>query len=238
MMELHDNLPVIELPDGRRAIVDTGFSGAEILSSGDLRPVDVNGRFIHPTISDLDLDGIGREIGAPRLDLLIGAAVLYEGFTVDLRNRSFVFAVEDPLPDEEVVAVLPYSRPYSGAILSPAVELGIGDEKVSAVFDTGAPYSLWKRRAAEPDRPAEVTRTDFHVANGGQITRFPVLTRRESIRIGSIELDLNMAYLPDSFPAFYPDCVIGMDVPKALSASRFLLDPDALEIRFYRTRRI
>ena len=240
MMKLHDNVPVIEFPDGRRAIVDTGFSGTEILSTGDLRPVDINGRDIHPTISGLDLDAIAVEIGADRLDLLIGAAVLYEGFTADLRNGSFVFSVESPLPDEEVAAVLPYSRPNSGPILSPVVELQIGDEKVTAVFDTGAPYSIWKRRAAEPDRPAHVARSDFRVANGGQITRFPVLMRRESesLRIGSVELDLNMAYMPDSFPTFYPDCVIGMDVPKALSATRFVLDPESLEIRFYRSRRI
>ena len=238
MMKLHDNGPVIEFPDGRRAIVDTGFSGTEILSTGDLRPVDINDRDIRPAISGLDLDGIAGEIGADRLDLLIGAAVLHEGFTVDLRNGSFVFSVESPLPDEEVAAVLPYSRRNSGPILSPVVELQIGDEKVTAVFDTGAPYSIWKRRAAEPDRPAHVARSDFHVANGGQITRFPVLMRRESLRIGSVELDLNMAYMPDSFPTYYPDCVIGMDVPKALSATRLVLDPESLEIRFYRSRRI
>ena len=166
--------------------------------------------------------------------MLIGASLLSEGFTADLRNRKFIFAATDALPNEEVLAVLPYTTPEDGPIRSPVVEFEIGGEKILGVFDTGAPYSLWKFRSEEPGHLAEVKRTDFHIDQSGQLVRFPVLMRRESMRLGTLGFELDVAYLPDSWPEYLPGCVYGMDIPAALGAERFVLDPETQEIRFYR----
>jgi len=234
MLELFDNLLVIELPDGRRALVDTGCSGPEILTEASGAPVEINGNVIVPTAAVVDLEGIREAIGAPRLDMLIGARLLSAGFTADLQNRTFTFAAINALPNEKLLGVLPYSTPADGPICSPVVELEIGGEKVAGVFDTGAPYSLWKFRSAERHRLAQVKRTDFYIDQSGQLVRFPVLMRRESIRLGTLGFELDVAYLPDSWPEYLPGCVYGMDIPAALGAERFVLDPETQEIRFYR----
>jgi hypothetical protein len=236
MMKLHDNVPVLELPDGRRAVADTGCSGADILANVDSGPLNVNGNEVHLTVAPVDLRAIARGIGAERVDLLIGTSLLYEGFTVDLRNGTFEFSATNLLPDEEIAAVLPYARPNSGAVQSPIVELEVGTEKVSGVFDTGAAYSLWKLRSAEPNRPAESNRRDFHLAEDGHLVDFDVWMRKERVRIEQVTFDLDVAYLPESWPAINPDCVFGMDIPEALGATRFVLDPETREFRFYRSR--
>jgi hypothetical protein len=133
-----------------------------------------------------------------------------------------------------VLAVLPYTPPEDGPIRSPVVEFEIGGERTLGVFDTGAPYSLWKFRSAERDRLAEVKRTDFHIDPSGQLVRFPVLMRRESMRLGELAFELDVAYLPDSWPEYLPGCVFGMDIPAALGVERLVLDAETREIRFYR----
>ncbi len=161
MMRLHDNIPVVEMPDGRSALADTGFNGVDIIVSRDPTPVSIGDRVFQPTITSVDLAGIGRAIGAAELDMLIGAGVLREGFSADLRKGTFTFVATEARPDEKVVAVLPYTQPASNVALSPFIEFEIGGEWVSGIFDTGAPYSLWKRRSSDPQRSAEVKRTDF-----------------------------------------------------------------------------
>ena len=234
MLELFDNLPVIELPDGRRALVDTGCNGAEILTAAIGAPVMINNNAIEPTVASVDLGGIGEAIGVPGLDMLIGASLLGEGFTADLRNGTFTFAATNALPNEEVLVVLPYTTPEDGPICSPVVEFEIGGERTRGVFDTGAPYSLWKFRSAESNRLAEINRTDFYIDSSGQLIRFPVMMRTEPMRLGAIAFELDLAYLPESWPEYLPSCVYGMDIPAALGAERFILDPEMREIRFYR----
>ena len=67
---------------------------------------------------------------------------------------------------------------------------------------------------------------------------FSVVTRKESVRIGANVIELDVAYLPEPWPATYPDCVLGMDVPLALEATRLVLDPNAQDVRFYRRRSV
>jgi Aspartyl protease len=236
MMKLYDDVPVITLSDERTAIVDTGASGADIITNTDRAPVRIRNRLISPIVARVDLAGIARGIGAPRVDMLIGASVLYGGFTVDFRNGTFEFAVLPAAAGEELAATLPYVRPVSGPVTSPKVKVEIGGEEVLAIFDTGAAYSLFKRCGAAPDRPVHVGRMDFYVDLDGSIVEFPVLMRHETVRLGNSVLNLDVAYLPDTFPELYPDCVLGMDVPKVLGASRMVLDPDTQELRFYRPR--
>lgn len=238
MLEQFDRLPVIELPDGRRALIDTGCNGAKIMTEASEASVMVNGQAILPSPTALDLTGIATSIGAPRLDMLIGASLLNEGFTADLHNGTFDFFVTDPLPNEEVLAALPYTTSTDGSICSPVVEIEIGGEKVAGIFDTGAPYSLWKFRSEEPGRSARINRTDFHIGSGCELVRFPVLMRRESMRLGALTFKVDVAYLPDSWPEHLPGCVFGMDIPAALGAERFVLDPVMKEIRFYREVKI
>lgn len=234
MLRTVDRMPVIEFPDGRTGLVDTGFSGLEILANEQSDPVRINDRAIEPVVYPVDLKGIAREIGVERLDLLIGSSLLHEGFTADFEGQTFEFEASPRRPDEELALALPYTRPEARMISSPWVEFEIGGERVSAVFDTGAPYSLWKHRALEPDRPAEVKRTDFHIEPDGQLTVFPVLMRLESVRLSGVPLELDVAYLPESWPEYLPDCVLGMDVPEALGARRLVLEPESRELRFYR----
>lgn len=238
MMEICDNMPVAVLPDGRRALIDTGCNAGDILSDRRSAPVPIGGKLIRPTVSSIDLDGIARRVGAVRLDMLIGASLLYEGFTVDLRNQIFDFETTDCSSDEEIAVVLPYIGPESSSFVSPVVEFEISGEKVEGIFDTGAPYSLWKLRAAEPNRPVESARTDFHVGQGGELFDFPVQMRAEHVRFGTTGFDLDIAYFPESWPPFFPDCVVGMDVLAALRVTRFVLDPELREIRFYRQQSI
>jgi len=79
-------------------------------------------------------------------------------------------------------------------------------------------------------------RTDFHVGFGGELITFPVWMRSESVRVGASAVDLEIAYLPETWPAMYPQCVLGMDIPVALECTRFVLDPVSRELRFYRRR--
>jgi len=235
MLRTVDGMPVLEFPDGRTALADTGFSGLEILSNEPSGPVYINGREIQPVVHPVDLQGIAQQIGLEKLDLLIGSSLLHEGFSADFRGETFEFEASPRRMGEELVLALPYRRPDSGMISSPWVEFEIGGERVSAVFDTGAPYSLWKHRASEPDRAAEVKRTDFHVEPEGQLRAFPVLMRPESVRLSDVTLELDVAYLPETWPEYLPDCVLGMDVPEALGASRLVLEPESRELRFYRS---
>ena len=235
MLRTIDRMPVIEFPDGRTGLVDTGFSGVEILANEQSDPVCINDRAIEPVVYPVDLKGIAQEIGVERLDLLIGSSLLHKGFTADFEKQTFVFEARPRRRDEELALSLPYTRPEAGMISSPFVELEIGGQKVNAVFDTGAPYSLWKHRASEPDRPAEVRRTDFHVGPDGQLTVVPVLMRPESVRLSAVTLELDVAYLPETWPEYLPHCVLGMDVPEALGASRLVMEPDSWQFHFYRS---
>jgi hypothetical protein len=236
MLKLYDNIPVLELPDGRRALADTGCSGADVLMAAGGSPVTIDGRVFEPVHAPVDLDGIAREIGAPGIDMLLGANLLHEGFTADLCNGTFEFSVSEERACEELIAAIPYTRPGSGLLCSPLVKFEISGVDVTGVFDTGAPYSLWKHRYSEPERPARVKRRDFHVATGGKLVEFPVVMRKESVRVGRAAFDLDVAYLPESWPAHYPDCVFGMDIPEVIGAARFMLDPRKREIRFYCSR--
>ena len=238
VMKLYDNLPVFELADGRWALADTGLSGADILTNRDTGPVVIHGRMIHPTVAPLDLDGIARKIGAPRLDMLIGASLLQRGFTLDLLNEAFNFGVEEGSTEDQLTAALPLKRPESGGLLSPVIEVEIGGQRKSCIFDTGAAYSLWNFRDPDGNCPATSERTDFRIGRDGQMTEFSVDTRRESICIGANVIELGVAYLPKPWPATYPDCVLGMDVPLALEATRFVLDPSSQDVRFYRRRSV
>src|SRR5919109_1491142 len=215
MMKTFDEIPVVTMPDGRKALIDLGASGLDIITTGDSDPVVIGDAVISPLEVPVDLAGIGRKIGAPRLDLLIGTNVLYRGFTADFRNESFEFAVLPASADEELAATLPYVRPTSGLLDCPLVKVEISGEEINAIFDTGAPYSLFRRRSVEPDRPAHVHRTDFHLKLDGTTVDFPVLMRAEKVRVGTAVLDLDVAYIPETAPAFYPECILGMDVPRA-----------------------
>lgn len=238
VMKLYDNLPVLELADGRRALADTGFSGEDILTYRDTAPVEIHGRTIQPTVGTLDLDAIAHKIGAPRLDMLIGAKLLQKGFTLDLKNETFEFAVAEEQVDDQLAAALPLKQSESSGLLWPVIEVEIGGEKKSCVFDTGAAYSLWKFRHADGNPPVTIARSDFRIGPGGQMEEFSVVTRKESVRIGANVIELDVAYLPEPWPATYPDCVLGMDVPLALEATRLVLDPNAQDVRFYRRRSV
>ena len=147
MIRFFDSVPVGILPDGRWALLDTGCNGGDILANAPTAPVDVGGELVHPTVvPNLDVEGIARGIGAPRLDMLVGVDVLCRGFSLDLRHGNAEFKARPPLPDEETVAVLPYTRPATGMLTSPLVTVELGGQPVEGVFDTGASYSLWRLR--------------------------------------------------------------------------------------------
>ena len=200
------------------------------------QPVAIDGIEHAPVVAPVDLAGIARRIGLPRLDMLIGANLLYGGFSADLQHGTFEFGVHEALPDEELAASLPFTRPKSGLMDSPVVEIEISGQRVTGVFDTGAPYTLWGRRESGSEYPTAATRTDFHVGPDGQLLDFEVHARPESVRIGDVTIELDVAWWPETWPPerYHPDCVVGMDVPAALGASRLVLDPAAGEIRFYR----
>ena len=156
MLELFDNLPVIELPDGRRALVDTGCNGAGILTEAGGAPVVINGNAVEPTASVVDLKGIAKAIGAPGLDMLIGASLLSEGFTVDLENGAFTFGATGPLPNQEVLAVLPYSNPKwhkSGIKGVPAM--------VGGMYPGASSSGLFARSSARKRLPSVSLMTRF-----------------------------------------------------------------------------
>ena len=238
MMRQHDRMPVLTLPDGRLALADTGCSGADIVANST-RYVEINGIEHSPVVAPVDLAGIARRIGLPRLDMLVGANLLFGGFTADLRHGTFEFGVHEPLPDEELAVSLPYTRPASGMLDSPVVEIEVSGQRVTGVFDTGAPYTLWGRREPGSDCLTAASRTDFHVGPDGRLLDFEVHARPESVRLGEVAIELDVAWWPDSWPStrYHPDCVVGMDVLAALGASRLVLDPVAQAIRFCRPRR-
>ncbi|GEM_PF-4302182 len=234
MLELYDNLPVLTLPCGRRALTDTGLYGVHALSPADPTPVEIEGRRIHPTVAPIDLAGIAQRIGAPTLDLLIGVGALRDGFTIDLEGGQFELDVRDEGPRDELVGSLELVPNESGGLSSPTVEVRIGDARATGIFDTGAAYSLWRHRDGSDRAEARVVRSDFHVAEGGRLVDFDVWMRPERVEIGPGSIELDLAYLPASWPAGYPELVLGMDVPAALGSRWFVLDPRAGQLRFYR----
>ena len=236
-LAIRDNLPVLELPDGRCALADTGCCVVEAIARAESGPVTLGDRVLHPVEAGIDLSAIARKIRAPRIDLLIGAPALKDGFSIDLDGRTFDFAATSIRADEEEIASLRWKSPELTGLLPPIVEVDIGGARRDAVFDTGAAFTLWKMRAAEPARAAQHTRDDFHLALDGTLVEYPVWSRTETLRLGEVSIELDVAYLPDAWPGLLPQLILGMDVPGALGASRLTLDPDSASLRFFRPRR-
>jgi hypothetical protein len=221
----------VELEDGRTALIDTGALGASVIGR---EAGSAAGWPVLPV--PLDWDRLAGETGCDRLDLIIGqAAVCERGFTAWPGAGRFRFGA-DPSGLPDPIAVAAYTvGPSSAALPLPSVRvaLRVDGEPLTALFDTGAVFTILGDTAGEA-ADAVACIDHWHLDLAGGIVPFRTPLRRSVVEWpGGLAVAVQAGYRPETGRHLPPE-IIGMDAVWGVSGiEAFSLDAQRREIRFH-----